>query len=236
MEDFGSLIMDDWWRRAIVFHYGENPDDSDSIENLIKNIQINRPIQAFNAALAIGLALQATYLVEVRKKIPLLTWVIETISRGADPLYQNQKSLIPLKEFIGYYLFGRDAVACATVSDYHEEVYKTINSQDILFSNDKDLKNFWFIVGLIECGDINTAENYIKKFKPKDLRLLLAIHLGCFLIQNLRVTSKEEKKVAKDICERLSPKIEPLRKELINELKSEILEVRRGKIKSISNE
>ena len=60
----------------------------------------------------------------------------------------------------------------------------------------RELHDFWIIVGLLESGLLEKAEKLIKKFKPRDGRLLLAIHLSCFIIQNLRVTNQENRKIA----------------------------------------
>lgn len=48
----------------------------------------------------------------------------------------------------------------------------------------------------------NFPQGFISEFL--DRRLLLAIHLGCFIIQNLRVTTQENRKIATRISESLS--------------------------------
>ena len=95
---------------------------------------------------------------------------------------------------------------------------------------------FWHLVSLIESGNLNGAEIMIKKFKPFDQKLLLALHLGCFVIANLRITSKEEKKSALKICDFLGPKIAYLKKQVMDEFKSMLLEARHGQIEAISHE
>jgi hypothetical protein len=63
--------------------------------------------------------------------------------------------------------------------------------------------------------------------------LLLAIHLGCFFIEHLRVSSAEEKRLAKRISTNLAERVASLRPQLLNEVKTELLELRSGKVAAI---
>jgi len=73
----------------------------------------------------------------------------------------------------------------------------------------------------------------IKEFHPQDSRLVLAIHLGCFVLQHLKVATPTERRVAQRISERLSVGILPLRNQLLAEYRSELLEIRNGEVKAI---
>lgn len=95
------------------------------------------------------------------------------------------------------------------------------------------MRTFWLIVGLIEIGEVELAETLLKDFHPEDTRLLLGIHLGCFLLQHTRVATKKEKDSANRICERVAKSISDLRNKLMVEFKSELLELRKDSIKAL---
>ena len=228
------LISNEWWQRAIVFYFGENPSDSHALHSIVNNLN-SRPIEEiFTATLTLGLALQACYLVEVTEKTDVLKWVIERISEAKEPFLRitDKNQRFPISRFLDYYLFGRDSVACNILEDKAEEIKKSLQEKK-LPPEQKELNDFWIIVGLLESGLLKKAEMLIKKFKPKDTRLLLAIHLGCFIIQNLRVTTQENQKIAARISESLSNLVQVYRKQILQEFKTELLEVRRGQIEAI---
>jgi hypothetical protein len=95
------------------------------------------------------------------------------------------------------------------------------------------MRLFWVICGLVECGAITEVEQLVKTFKPSDPRLLLGIFLGCHLVQHVRVSAKAERDVAKRTCDLLSGQIAHLKVKLLEEVKTELLEVRQGAINAI---
>jgi len=231
------LIKDQWWQRAIIFYFGENPADSKSLENIIDNISTTTPQEKFQVAVTVGLSMQACYLVEMTKKIDLLKWVLEKLSIAKKDLLSAEVGQIrkyPLTSFILYYLFGRDAVA-VDVLENENNVLRIIED---LRSKNKDKEEeeatiFWLIVGLIERGNLKGAEQLIESFTPKDIRLLLALHLGCFYVENLRIATQPQRDIANRICSKIAPKISHLRSQLLTEFTSELLEMQRGEIKAI---
>ena len=229
-----SLITTEWWQRAIVFYFGGKPDDIDSISTAISRLDTKPLSEIYFAALAAGLSIQTCYLAEVAKKIPLMTWVIEKLSESKAPYIaaSEQQDKFPLMIFLSYYIYGRDSVAFAALEDIVEQLAAKWDA-DGLTDDQKETRVFWSIVGLLESGFLDKAEALIKKFRPGDQRLLLAIYLGCSLIQHLRVTTKENKKIAERICNRLSGPVMDYRSQLLKEFKSELLEIRKGKIKAI---
>ena len=86
---------------------------------------------------------------------------------------------------------------------------------------------------MIESGCLKSASELVHKFNPKDKRLLLAIHLGCFYIENLRISTKEEQLIAKNIINHIAPQIKDMRLALIDEFKTELLEIQQNKVKAI---
>ncbi|MYF24905.1 MAG: NACHT domain-containing protein [Nitrospira sp. SB0678_bin_10] len=232
-----TLVSKYWWQRAIVFYFGNNPSEIGGIEHIVKTTD-SRPLpEIYSASLTVGLALQACYLTEVKERIAIFKWVIESISNAKEPLQKHlvEKGKKSLTAFLDYYLFSRDSLALNLLSDNMDEfeqmLLKTPMSKD-----DIDTRKFWLIIGLIENGDMVKAEKLIRDFHPNDPKLLLGVHMGCSLVENLRITSKLNKQKSEHICQSLNAKIRHLRLQLLEEFKSELLEVQEGQIQAIPKE
>ena len=88
---------------------------------------------------------------------------------------------------------------------------------------------------MIEIGEISLAKELIEKFDPEDLRYLLAVHAGCYLTKQLRQVEEDQKRDADSICRKLENKIEHLRRELVQEFGSALLEIRKDEITAITD-
>lgn len=229
-----SLILDEWWQRAVVFYFGENPGDNRSLDGIISSLASKRTKETYVAALTLGLAIQACYLVETKDKVNLFRWVVEHIADAKDEFLNavDKDGRYPISRFAFYYLIGRDSVACSVLEENDRAIVQALTTGK-LNQNEKDLRTFWIIVGLLECGLMTKAEQMIRTFHPKDARLLLAIHLGCFIIAKLRVVSKEQRRIAGRISESLSYSVRLYRPQIMREFKSELLEVRKGEVKAL---
>lgn len=237
IEYLQTIIADDWWRRAIVFYFGDNAAKSSLLEEVIASQRSKSDQDNNGAALTIGLALQACYLAKTASKVRVLRWVIEALSKdGVRSRKVEDDSLPPpLLSFILYYLIGRDSVACKFIAENLVEITKPW-LEEVPPEEEKNLRDFWLIVGMIESGELDKASTLIRKFRPIDSKLFLGLHLGCLLIQQHRVASNHQRQVAGRICGSLAGRIGSLRSQLINEIEGELLEVRRGQIKLIDNE
>jgi len=234
LEFFQSVITDDWWKNPLVFYFGENPAAYAYLNKLIQNIIGYDGLQLYRASVALGLAIQACYLAKVSEKTQSMSSVMEYLAiseEGCLKAMEDKNPAFPLSSFLSYYIYARDSVACQVIGNYTFEAAQQILAGEK--TNLSDIRLFWHLVSLIESGALDQAEILVKKFKPSDLRLLLGLHLGCFLIANLRITSKEERKTAARICDYLSPKTSYLRKQVFDEFKSMLLEVRQGAIKAL---
>ncbi len=229
-----TVISDPWWRRAIVFYFGEHPDGTEALRSAIGALQGMAVVDNFNAALTLGLSLQACYLAEVKDKIDIYGWIVDGMANAKDEFLAGhaKEGRLQIMPFLLYYLLGRDSAALAVLESRLQEVLDKWDRTD-LPSDAKDIRTFWVIVGLIESGALDTAERVLRKFKPSDLRLLLGIHLGCFLTDQVRVSTRGERDTARRICNGLSGRIDHLRVQVIEEMKSELLEVREGAIKTL---
>jgi len=231
---FQSVIAEDRWKHPLIFYFGENPDAHPVLDSLIENISDYGDSELYRAAVAIGLAIQACYLSKVSDKFQSMQWVMQSLAKAEQGFLREAEEYnpnLPLSAFLGYYLFGKDSVACEAIKgDILKRAKEILQSR----SNDaSDVLVFWHIVSLIEAGSLDKAQILIKEFKPADIRLLLSLNVGCFLIENLRVTSTEDKKIAKKIREFIDPKINHLKQQVLNEMKSMLLEVRKGKIEAL---
>lgn len=236
IEVLESLIYDTWWRRAVVFYFGENPGNGDAFKQITDAIPTKTPPEIFNALVTLGLAIQACYLVKVDKKLPVFQWLIANLADIQD-VYEKEfiaYSKFPLHAFINYYILARDSVALNNLRDYLENVLNELN-KDTTDKHKSELRIFWVIVGLIEIGEVELAETLLKDFHPEDTRLLLGIYLGCFLLQHTRVSTKKERDSANRICEHVETNISKLRIKLVAEFKSELLELRKNSIKALES-
>ncbi len=233
-EALESIISDEWWQRAIVFYFGENPGDGEAFSHLTKVLASRRITETYVAALTLGLALQACYLMNIDDKVRHFPWIVEHIAKAKDLFLKvtDDKGRFPLSRFISYYLTGRDAVACSFLREKLSQV-ESLLANHTHTREEKEIRKFWLMVGLMESGGLGHIQRDIMAFQPSDVRLLLAFHLGCFLVEHHRVADKHEKKVAKDICGHLGAKISHLRQQFLDEFKSELLEIRQGEIKPI---
>jgi hypothetical protein len=230
-----AFIFDDWWRRAIVFYFGERPSNAAAISKIRSVVPTKGAAERFTAAGTLGLALQACYLMPVTDKINGILDVIENISDVKDDVVGRiaGAAKFPLTGFLVYYLNARDSVALASLGSAAPSVIERYRS----FSRPRaeiDIREFWLIVGLLEAGLVTEAETLMRQFHPADTRLLLAIHLGCSLIQQIRVSAAEQKKSARRICERLDEKISNLRRQVFDEFRTHLIEIRRGEITGVS--
>jgi len=195
----------------------------------------NRPIaERYNAAIAIGLALQACYLMNIEEKARIFPWIIESLSLARDGFMASVDSdgRHSLTAFVNYYLVGRDSVACKILNEKFDQIRRAL-IQDGMSESDKELREFWILIGLLESGSLEGLEAKVRDFHPSDVRLLLAIHMGCWLLENHRIADKHEKKLAAQICSQLGSRIAHLRLQLLQEFKSDLLEWQKGEIKAI---
>lgn len=231
-----SALTEEWWKRAIVFYFGENPGRVDLLLTSLQSVTARSSL--VEAATTAGLALQACYLSPVAEKLDVWKLVAEAISvsehdfiKAMDP---DCKS--PTLDFFTYYLYSRDSVALTHLKQQIPSLLDWAKSRQELAIDGVDRRYFWLLVGLIECGELAEAEKLVRKFNPTDGKLLTAIHLGCHMAIQIRPLSFQEKEWAKEICKRLDSRVAPFRKQLIREIGSTLLEMREGKIQVLDDE
>lgn len=230
--DVSSLGRDEWWRRALVFHFGESPDDAGAFKALLEATSRATPQELMNLAVAMGLSLQACYLIPVDERVDLFKAVINGLAGAAHDLSRDND--YPVRGFLSYCFEGRDAVALNVLAKKIDVLKKWLGELAI-DEDERDLREFWMILGLIEAGNLGEAERLMESFKPSDPRLLLGVHLGCYLAANVRVIDAADKDAALRISKSLVGRISGLRLQVIKEFRSELLEKRRGRIEAIES-
>ena len=228
------IIHDQWWQRPIVFYFGENPEQGAVFNRIRSTLTTRTRPELFSSAITLGLALQACYLVKTREKEQILQWIIETLADSNTDFHNETDPVgkFQISRFVSYKAIGRDSVACDTLALELESMRSALK-KDGLDQDQLDMREFWIIVGLMECGELAKVQQALKSFKPRDMKLMVAIHLGCFLITHIKITSKPEKVIAAEILESIGKEIAFLREQILLEWKTELIEFRKGQLKAI---
>jgi hypothetical protein len=232
-----AIVSNDWWKRPIVFYFGENPDNAVALDNIIKSLENNSAYDRFSAATTIGMALQASYLAKVADKLMIIRWVMDVLAGSMNKYLEeaNEKHQYALSNFIFYYLYGRDSVALSALNQNISKIQEEWLRDKLASPEEQEARNFWLIIGLIEIGAFEEVEKLTKKYHPFDKRFLLAIYLGCHIAKRIRHSSGLQKELADSVCFRLEEKVRELRLQLLKEMKSELLEIRKGEVKAIED-
>jgi hypothetical protein len=230
-EVLAQIATDVWWTKAIVFYFGQNPDDHAGLSALRSGIDKIIGGDRFQAAIAVGLACQACYMMRTVHRVEVLKWVVQQLVREKDNAVAEFSSTMANAQylpFVYYYLYGRDAVAAKAIEEViaarAEEPGAEVDRQQA------EAELFWCIAGLIESHQLEKAEEIVRRFVPKDFRQLMALFIGAYCVERLHVSSDEDKKIAKRITAYLDPLIDSMRPAVIKELKGLLLEVRKGKV------
>jgi GTPase SAR1 family protein len=231
-----TLVTDEWWKRALVFYFGENPDQVSTIRSLMSTLTTRPPREIFEAATTLGLAIQACYLSPVTDKTEAWKWVVDALCATHEQitLELDPHGKQPLLAYMGASFYARDSVALASLASQLVPILAWVASADDVTSS-QELRMFWTIVGLIESAELVEAERLIREDKIISEKLLAIIHLGCTLAHEVRPLEQDQKSAALQICHSLSKRIEHIRQKIIQEFGSELLEMRDGKVEPIES-
>jgi NACHT domain len=231
-----SVIHDSWWTKALVFHFGQNPENHQELQAVIQKLDVLTGKKLYQSAVSIGLALQACYLAKRHDKSSTIRWVVNSLAATKNELVADghDGKSPPAMDAMFYYIYARDAVGSKLIRDVAEAIAN--GSTEDVGAPENDVRRFWCIVGLIEAGETELAEKHIKHFNPADRRLLMCIYMGCNYFAKIRVSSAEQKKAAERIADQIAPRIGDLKKQIFQELKGMLLEVRSGEVKAIDEE
>ena len=237
-ETVHQLIHDDWWKRALVFYFGERADSISLLHASAKSTQGLEPSRLLEAATTVGLALQACYMSPVGEKLEVWKWVVEALEVSQAPAIQatDTEGKYPMSSFFHFYLYARDSVSLSHLRTNIEPLLDWAKTSTFTDELSSDHHMYWLLIGLIEAGDILVAETHVRKFHPSDLRLLTAIHLGCYLANEIRPLPQDEKDAARRICDSIQHKVTPFVAQIHKEMGSLLLEMRNGKVTVLEEE
>lgn len=232
--DVKEFLASDWWRRPIVFFFGDNPDKLDDLLDVATSLPYLDSESIWNSAITIGLATQACYLSDVEDKLMLWKWVASALGANLQSVVELQSEYeeYPLVSFITAYVIARDAVSLTNLRSCIEQV-RTEISNSSLDDAEKERSTFWLLVALIEIGAISECKELIEEFNPRDRRLLLALDLGCHLASRVKASTQKVSKDFKEVERSLQKKIPDLSKQAFDEFGSLLVEMRKGKLTPI---
>lgn len=237
VDEASRLIVDEWWKRPLVFYFGEHPDRISSLQGILRAVTTTDPEERIVAATTVGLSLQACYLSPVVEKLTVWKWVVDALSIEKSRFFEmvDPSNERPITTFIHYCLCCRDAVALGHLREHLDSMLPWINEADLVDPTGElnDLRKFWFVAALIESGSISAAEKVMSLLRPSDTRLLLGLHLGAYLTAKVRPASASDKEKCEKICKKLVPSLVSLREQLTKELNSILLEWKDGKPQAV---
>jgi len=222
-EDFISKVIgQEWWRMPIVFYFGSRPDNAKGLKDSLRRAGSLDHEDALAASITIGLALQASYLTKMPEKQDVFQDVLRGLADGEADFTQSASDggRLPYLGTAYYYLACRDSVALGPLRQFAEDIYFTDQGE-----GSHDTVQFWTIIGLLETYQLEQASRLIKKFRPKDLRLLVGIDMACGLRRD------SEKKIAKRIRQDLDERIGNVRRYLYKEIQTTFSEIREKRYK-----
>lgn len=226
-------VSDSRWQRCIVFYFGQNPGAVETLQDIIRRLSLKKREERLQAAFTLGLALQACYLLPVEDKTVLYAEIIDAMGTATNDIYGDPDELrrLPLLSFVGAYIFGRDSATCDVLKNAPDDVDALLSMH--AESPEKEYVTYWHLVGMMECGLLDRVLERLHDFAPEDRRSLLSLYMGALLYEHTRVSTKEERTSARRIHNYLQPKVVGLRKALLDEFNSELVELRLGSITAI---
>ena len=217
-DSIAEFISDDWWKLAIVFYFGENPNNANRLEEIASSLPTALDKNVLISAMTIGLSAQACYLSEARKKIEIWKWVAAIFSEidiGAD---ESEDMIYPIMMFLGFCMIGKDSLALSNIKDSFDNL--------VLWQKERNqsARIFWLAIGLIEIGSYALARTLVEDNLPNEPEFVLALDLQCQSILKMRAPTKLEKEDISEMRQIMSEKLVSVRNLLKNEIELKLLE------------
>jgi hypothetical protein len=223
-EYIDRVLDDEWWKRPIVFYFGEHPNDTVSLIRLGSSLEEKHGEKSFIAATTVGLSLQACYFAQVEEKARAYGDVIRAIveARSETEFKEDFRDLAFLM-LIGCYFWARESLALSNLKIFVERVQNGLLEIYKEDAGKQDEVRLWFIVGLLQSGLYDVVHIYVERFKPKDPTLLFALKLQITEASAVRMladsTRAELRALTKIVDERLEPKWPEIKKRIERETK-----------------
>lgn len=236
---FESVASDEWWRVPMVFYFGSNPENFTDLWKIVENTSVLDLAALFDAAITIGLSVQACYLADIDQKVKTLSWVVETFAKSMDEFRKaldgkegGGKEMMGL---CGMIALGRDAIGARTLARMAS--VKERKEGDALFEPlNPDRVEAWRIIGLLEATELVAATQALSSFKPDDRELIFMVHLSVAWAIYSQNPTGELRKVLQIYLENTGEIIDDMRQKLFKELKSLFFQIRSGKVTAVEAE
>lgn len=233
-----EVINEDWWKNPIVFYFGDNPEDINQLLEVATFYESSNAFSLMQAAITIGIALQACYLSPVGEKLDVWKWVVKALTESECGILEKlseEDGVTPISDFVAYYLMGRDAVALHNINDHVEHLLSWTDSPSHKAHNKVDSYAFWLVAALIETGRIDEALKILKTNVVTTDMYQLACYLGGYLVKEVRITQDDQKRHASSICKLVDGQIAHLKQKLYDEFGSQLLEVRDQQVAALED-
>lgn len=220
-----SVIDDYWWKPAIVFYFGEHPDDIASLTKLAHALAAKKGDACFIAGTTIGVALQACYFAPIGDKAEVYSRVIRSVADArSDPEFGRRHAGMPLMLLISSFFSARESLALSNLALFVERLQSELLEAYRDDAAKQDEVRFWFIVALLQSGFYDLAQEYAENFKPRNPALLLALDVELLLTEHVRVVSSEARDQIKALIKLVTDRMRPAAKMLVSQLEREALE------------
>lgn len=183
-----------WWRRAIVFYFGDRPRDASQLTPAVKEISTAQVKEKYSALCTIGLALQACYLSNVTDKISIWKEVVSGLSVCfADFAEVNDpNNEAPILTKVAHRIQARDSVSLSNIADHEPSIRKWIEEAP---SHKEDLHEF-FILALMRIGRFDLVSKAEITASIGDLARKLVFLVETSEAAKVRPIALEQKKIA----------------------------------------
>jgi hypothetical protein len=232
---FASVVSDEWWRTPMVFYFGDKPESFAELWTIIEKTGVLSLAALFDAAISIGLSVQACYLAEMQQKAKTIAWVIESFAKSMqefrnaiDDREGGGKAIIALCAVVA---LGRDAIATRTLTRLPQDLSAVSEQNDVLFKPiDPWRIEAWRIIGLLEAGEIDIAIESIKKFRPADRDLVFMVYLSVAWALHCHDVKGDAKKYLERHLQDRAELVDDMRQSLFKEYRTMLLQMRSGKL------
>lgn len=223
-EYIALILEDDWWKLAIVFYFGEHPNDIESLQKLAHSLEKMSANHAFMTATTIGLALQACYFAHVDEKARVCSLLIRAIIEARNnPDFFARIHELPFVLLVTCFFIARDSLALSNLTLFVERVHNDLLNAYRDEPTKQEEVRFWFIVGLLESGLYDLAHVYIERFRTRadNATFFFALHLELINARIVKVISADAqaqlKELAKLVDSRMGSVAETLRNQIDHE-------------------
>jgi predicted kinase len=215
-------ISDEWWRNSIVFYFGENPGAADLLLNAMSKAGAFSDLDLHDAAVTLGQAAQASYLVGLEEKRATFQQVVKALSETSDSFRKtvDPGSKIPILSMVSEYFVAKDAVALSALTHFAGDLFARLDDE----GNDDltQLQQFWILTGLVQARQYDRVAELLKQFKPKHGELWCALDLACFLqITQAQFIADHDRRTLEKLKDTTGTKIAPWVDKILSEVQTQ---------------